>query len=49
MDQNVSIPQPILKVKDLSVMRGEYLAVDNVSFELEKGMRGMNAVKVKKV
>ena len=37
MDQNVSIPQPILKVKDLSVMRGEYLAVDNVSFELLPG------------
>ena len=37
MYQNVSIPQPIIKVKDLSVMRGEYLAVDNVSFELLPG------------
>lgn len=28
---------PIVTVKDLSVMRGEYLAVDNVSFELLPG------------
>ena len=37
MYQNLSITQPIIKVKDLSVMRGEYLAVDNVSFELLSG------------
>jgi zinc transport system ATP-binding protein len=29
--------QPIVTVKNLSVMRGEYLAVDNVSFELLPG------------
>ncbi len=28
---------PIVTVKNLSVMRGEYLAVDNVSFELFSG------------
>lgn len=37
MYQNLSITQPIIKVKNLSVMRGEYLAVDNVSFELLSG------------
>ena len=34
MYQKLSITQPIVSVKNLSVMRGEYLAVDNVSFEL---------------
>lgn len=34
MQNNLSITQPIVSVKNLSVMRGEYLAVDNVSFEL---------------
>ncbi len=34
-----SITEPIVTVKDLSVMRGEYLAVDNVSFELLPGTR----------
>ena len=33
----LSVTQPIVTVKDLSVMRGEYLAVDNVSFELLPG------------
>jgi zinc transport system ATP-binding protein len=37
MYQNLSVTQPIVTVKDLSVMRGEYLAVDNVSFELLPG------------
>ncbi|MEL4898269.1 metal ABC transporter ATP-binding protein [Crocosphaera sp. Alani8] len=37
MCQNLSITQPIVTVKDLSVMRGGYLAVDNVSFELFSG------------
>ena len=37
MHQNLSVTQPIVTVKDLSVMRGEYLAVDNVSFELLPG------------
>ncbi len=37
MQQNLSVTQPIVKVKDLSVMRGEYLAVENVSFELLLG------------
>lgn len=31
------INEPIVTVKNLSVMRGEYLAVDNVSFELLTG------------
>jgi zinc transport system ATP-binding protein len=34
MYQNLSVNQPIVTVKNLLVMRGEYLAVDNVSFEL---------------
>ena len=34
MHSNLSITQPIVSVRNLSVMRGEYLAVDNVSFEL---------------
>ena len=37
MYQDISITQPIVTVKNLSVMRGEYLAVDNVSFELLPG------------
>ena len=37
MYQNLSITQPIVTVRDLSVMCGEYLAVDNVSFELLPG------------
>ncbi len=37
MHQNLFIPQSIVAVKDLSVMRGEYLAVDNVSFDLLPG------------
>jgi zinc transport system ATP-binding protein len=37
MYQKLSVIQPIVTVKDLSVMRGEYLAVDHVSFELLPG------------
>ncbi len=37
MHQNLSVTQPIVTVRNLSVMRGEYLAVDNVSFELLPG------------
>ena len=37
MYQNLSVTQPIVTVKNLSVMRGEYLAVDNISFELLPG------------
>ncbi|WP_036487222.1 metal ABC transporter ATP-binding protein [Myxosarcina sp. GI1] len=37
MHQNLSVTQPIITVRNLSVMRGEYLAVDNVSFELLPG------------
>ncbi|MGV2830823.1 metal ABC transporter ATP-binding protein [Myxosarcina sp. GI1(2024)] len=37
MHSKLSITQPIVTVKNLSVMRGEYLAVDNVSFELLPG------------
>jgi zinc transport system ATP-binding protein len=37
MCQNLSFIQPIVTVKDLSVMRGEYLAVDHVSLELLPG------------
>lgn len=37
MYQDLSVTHPIVTVKDLSVMRGEYLAVDNVSFELLPG------------
>ena len=37
MYQNLSVTQPIVTVHNLSVMRGEYLAVDNVSFELLPG------------
>ena len=37
MYQNLSVTQPIVTVRNLSVMRGEYLAVDNVSFELLTG------------
>jgi zinc/manganese transport system ATP-binding protein len=37
MHQKLSIPQSIVTVNNLSVMRGEYLAVDNVSFELLPG------------
>ncbi len=37
MYQNLSVTQAIVTVKNLSVMRGEYLAVDNVSFELLPG------------
>ncbi|MEL6788177.1 MAG: metal ABC transporter ATP-binding protein [Cyanobacteria bacterium J06607_15] len=37
MHSNLSVTQAIVTVKDLSVMRGEYLAVDNVSFELLPG------------
>lgn len=37
MHHNLSITQPIVSVKNLSVMRGEYLALDNVSFELLPG------------
>jgi len=37
MHQNLSVPQSIVTVGNLSVMFGEYLAVDNVSFELLTG------------
>ena len=37
MYQDISMTQPIVTVRNLSVMRGEYLAVDNVSFELLPG------------
>ncbi len=37
MHQNLSVSQPIVTVRNLSLMRGEYLAVDNVSFELLSG------------
>jgi zinc transport system ATP-binding protein len=37
MYHNLSVNQPIVTVRNLSVMRGEYLAVDNVSFELLPG------------
>ena len=37
MYRDLSVTEPIVTVKDLSVMRGEYLAVDNVSFELLSG------------
>ena len=37
MYQNLSVTQPIVTVENLSVMRGEYLAVDNISFELLPG------------
>ena len=37
MSQNLSITQPIVTVKDLSVIYGEYLAVENVSFQLLSG------------
>ncbi|MGL5941430.1 MAG: metal ABC transporter ATP-binding protein [Waterburya sp.] len=37
MHQQLSIPQSIVTVNNLSVMRGKYLAVDNVSFELLPG------------
>ncbi|MEM8832455.1 MAG: metal ABC transporter ATP-binding protein [Cyanobacteria bacterium P01_G01_bin.19] len=37
MHQNLSTNQPIVTVRNLSVMRGEYLAVENVSFELSSG------------
>ena len=37
MHSNLSINQPVVSVRNLSVMRGEYLAVDNVSFELLPG------------
>ncbi len=37
MYNNLSVTQPIVTVKDLSVMFGEYLAVENVSFELLTG------------
>lgn len=37
MHQKLSIPQSVVTVNNLSVMRGEYLAVDNVSFELLPG------------
>lgn len=37
MHHNSSITQPIVTVNNLSVMRGKYLAVDNVSFELLPG------------
>lgn len=37
MDKNLSIPQPIITIRNLSVMRGEYLAVDNVSLDLLPG------------
>jgi zinc/manganese transport system ATP-binding protein len=37
MNINNKMNQPIVTVKNLSVMRGEYLAVDNVSFELLPG------------
>ena len=37
MRQDLSVTQPIVSVKDLSVTRGEYLAVDDVSFELLTG------------
>jgi zinc transport system ATP-binding protein len=37
MYEKLSVTQPIVTVKDLSVMRGEYLAVDRVSFELFPG------------
>jgi zinc transport system ATP-binding protein len=37
MYQKLSATQSIISVRNLSVMRGEYLAVDNVSFELLPG------------
>ena len=37
MNQKLSVTPPIVTVKDLSVIRGEYLAIDNVSFELLSG------------
>ena len=37
MHYNLSVSQAIVTVKNLSVMRGGYLAVDNVSFELLPG------------
>ncbi len=37
MPQKLSIPQFVVTVNNLSVMRGEYLAVDNVSFKLLPG------------
>nr|MDJ0536710.1 ATP-binding cassette domain-containing protein [Xenococcaceae cyanobacterium MO_207.B15] len=37
MHQNLSVSQSIVTVRNLSLMRGEYLAVDNVSFELLSG------------
>ena len=37
MNQKLSVTQPIVTVKDLSVMRGKYLAIDNISFELLSG------------
>jgi zinc transport system ATP-binding protein len=37
MYQNLSVSQPIVTVSNLSVMRGEYLAVDHISFELLPG------------
>lgn len=37
MHQKLSIPQSVVTVNNLSVMRGEYLAVDDVSFELLPG------------
>jgi zinc transport system ATP-binding protein len=37
MHQQLSIPQSVVTVNNLSVMRGKYLAVDKVSFELLPG------------
>ncbi|MEM9276557.1 MAG: metal ABC transporter ATP-binding protein [Cyanobacteria bacterium P01_F01_bin.143] len=37
MPQNLSVNQAIVTVRNLSVMFGEYLALDNVSFELLPG------------
>ncbi|ELS00914.1 ATPase component of Mn/Zn ABC-type transporter [Xenococcus sp. PCC 7305] len=37
MPQNLSLTQAIVQVRNLSVMFGEYLAVENVSFELLTG------------
>ena len=37
MHNDLSVTQPIVTVRNLSVMRGEYLAVENVSFELLSG------------
>ena len=37
MYQELSVTESIVTVKNLSVIRGEYLAVDNVSFELLPG------------